>query len=477
MSDWRPTGENESVVVQCPTCQSKFRIADDKVTDRGVRVRCTSCKNVFQVRKPGSSGETPMPGPGNTVQLSALEAQQLTRSGPRSAVAPPPPARPVASRPPPAATASRPPPRGSNGTARRLNADDLFGMAELTGDAPLSESSLSQPPPPPPPRSSPAVAKPMPNFDDIDIEVPDEAAPHTAKPPPPPPKVVSRPPPPPPPSVPPPSPPAAPSQEEDTAVSPPPAADSAVLAGSFSSAMHDPFEGMDMGEPGTGALELSTQPKRDKLAEAVKAEQAEQAAKPLPATPKPPEPEIPPAKAMVSSALTGMVGAALAIAVVIVSAVSDDAAAGWLGLTPGSEVVATRVVSGLYDTAAGKPVFFVRGKVENRGARVRGPVRVTAELLTGDGPEVKAETIAGTEPTPEDVWSLKSQADVDKLNRSLEMAQVQRKLQPGTSLPFFAVIPDPPADLSRHRLHVKVESMDAWNPPAPPAPPKAAKGK
>ena len=45
------------MVVQCPTCQSKFRIADDKVTDKGVRVRCTSCKNVFQVRKPGAAAE------------------------------------------------------------------------------------------------------------------------------------------------------------------------------------------------------------------------------------------------------------------------------------------------------------------------------------------------------------------------------------------------------------------------------------
>ena len=34
---------------------------------------------------------------------------------------------------------------GPNGAARRLDADDLFGMAELTGDAPLGD--LSKPPP------------------------------------------------------------------------------------------------------------------------------------------------------------------------------------------------------------------------------------------------------------------------------------------------------------------------------------------
>ncbi len=311
---------------------------------------------------------------------------------------------------------------------------------------------------------------PMPNFDDIDIEVDDA--------PPPPPPLPSRPAaratrPPPPPKLdgPPPS--------EDFSLGgedprpPPPAvegegadSDDPVKIGVFKSGpLKDPFEGMNLGEPGTGAIELATQPKKDKLAEAARAE--------APAEPEAaPAPETPPGREMVSSALTGLVGAALAVAVVIVAALSDDASAGWLGFGRGDEVVATRVVSGLYDTASGKPVFFIRGRIENRGSKVRGPVRVTAQL-SSDGAEVKAETIAGAEPTPEDVWSLRSQADVDKLNRDLDISKVERKLQPGTSLPFFAVIPDPPPDLPRHRLHVKVESVDAWVPPSP----KAGKGR
>src|SRR3954471_21020489 len=77
----RPASENANVVVQCPTCQSKFRIADEKVTDRGVRVRCTSCKNVFQVRKPGGSATEPASGPGTTIDLSSLGAAALAKSG------------------------------------------------------------------------------------------------------------------------------------------------------------------------------------------------------------------------------------------------------------------------------------------------------------------------------------------------------------------------------------------------------------
>jgi len=44
---------------------------------------------------------------------------------------------------------------------------------------------------------------------------------------------------------------------------------------------------------------------------------------------------------------------------------------------------------------------------------------------------------------------------------------VERKLSPGGSLPFFAVIADPPQDLQNHRLRVRVESVDAWVPPTP----------
>jgi hypothetical protein len=176
---------------------------------------------------------------------------------------------------------------------------------------------------------------------------------------------------------------------------------------------------------------------------------------------------------MVSSALTGLVGAALAIAVVIAAALSDDSAAGWLGLGPANDVVATQVVSGLYDTIAGRPVFFVRGRIENHGPKARGPVRVIAELVAEGAPEARVETIAGAEPTAEDVWSLRTPAEAEKLNRTLETNQVERRVRPGSSLPFFALIAEPPADLGRHKLHLRVEPVDAWVSP----PTKVRKGR
>jgi hypothetical protein len=175
--------------------------------------------------------------------------------------------------------------------------------------------------------------------------------------------------------------------------------------------------------------------------------------------------EIAPARALISSAMTGLLGAALAIAVVIASALSDDSAAGWFGFGTAVDLIPTGVVSGLYDTAGGKPVFFVRGRVENRSNKVRGPVRVTAELVADGAAEAKADAIAGSEPSPEDVWSLRSAADAEKLTRTLQTARVDRSIAPGASLPFFAIIPDPPADLVKHRLQVRVETAEAWKQP------------
>ncbi len=39
------------MIVQCAACQARFKISDDKVTERGVKVRCSKCSTTFVVRK------------------------------------------------------------------------------------------------------------------------------------------------------------------------------------------------------------------------------------------------------------------------------------------------------------------------------------------------------------------------------------------------------------------------------------------
>ena len=473
------------MVVQCPTCQSKFRIADEKVTDRGVRVRCTSCKNVFQVRKPGATGSDSAPGPGNTMDLSALGAAAVAKSGSTGPVktgstgpvktGSTGPVKTGSTGPIKGGAAARPstgpvkpstgPVRPSTdkvrgaakqseaGAARRLDADDLFGMAELTGDAPLSAGLDPPVPPPPAPEPAPPATKPpssLPDFDDLDLEIDDRPAQKAAARPPPPPELDE--PEPPPPPLDPPMPPA-----DSLAESLPDVGGPMVL--------DDPFAAIAPGGSAATANNVVAEEKPARVAEPRPRTDPVLRRDPPAAAALPPEPEIAPARALISSAITGLLGAALAIAVVIASALSDDSAAGWFGFGTAVDLIPTGVVSGLYDTAGGKPVFFVRGRVENRSGKVRGPVRVTAELVADGASEAKADAIAGAEPTPEDVWSLRSPADAEKLTRTLQTARVDRSIAPGASLPFFALIADPPADLVKHRLQVRVETAEAWKQP------------
>jgi predicted Zn finger-like uncharacterized protein len=43
--------EESQMIIQCEKCQTKFRLDDSRVTDKGVKVRCTRCKHVFSVKK------------------------------------------------------------------------------------------------------------------------------------------------------------------------------------------------------------------------------------------------------------------------------------------------------------------------------------------------------------------------------------------------------------------------------------------
>src|SRR5262245_59731825 len=44
------------MIVQCDKCRTKFRIADAKVNENGVKVRCSRCAHVFMVTRGGSAG-------------------------------------------------------------------------------------------------------------------------------------------------------------------------------------------------------------------------------------------------------------------------------------------------------------------------------------------------------------------------------------------------------------------------------------
>jgi len=59
------------MIIQCDQCNTKFKLDDAKVPDKGVKVRCAKCKQVFMVQRETSSEE-----PDLDFLLSGLGAQE-----------------------------------------------------------------------------------------------------------------------------------------------------------------------------------------------------------------------------------------------------------------------------------------------------------------------------------------------------------------------------------------------------------------
>jgi hypothetical protein len=115
------------------------------------------------------------------------------------------------------------------------------------------------------------------------------------------------------------------------------------------------------------------------------------------------------------------------------------------------------VSNGLYETKAGRSVFFVRGVVHNRtDAPLHAKVR--AEILDGAELVRAAEGMAGAVPTPEDVYGIAGAADQAKLSARLN--QEAKVVPPGAEAPFFLLFNFGDAqqspDLATYRLRVSV---------------------
>ena len=118
---------------------------------------------------------------------------------------------------------------------------------------------------------------------------------------------------------------------------------------------------------------------------------------------------------------------------------------------PSTDFVAGDISNGLYDTKAGKPVFFVRGEVTNRGSTAV-KVMVKAELLEGSTLVRGAESAAGAPPSPEELFVLTSADDLDALNA--KVSQRAPVIEPGATAPFTVTFFEYPPDLKGFRVRV-----------------------
>ena len=119
-------------------------------------------------------------------------------------------------------------------------------------------------------------------------------------------------------------------------------------------------------------------------------------------------------------------------------------------------LVAVDVSNALYETRAGRPLFFVRGEAENRtGSATR--IRVRAALYDGTQRVRSAEVLAGAVPTPEELYAVGDSQSATALSQRLDAAATS--VTPGAKVPFLVMFHEYPADLGSFRLEVTLEPV------------------
>jgi len=127
-------------------------------------------------------------------------------------------------------------------------------------------------------------------------------------------------------------------------------------------------------------------------------------------------------------------------------------------LSPARELVAAEISNGLYDTRAGKPVFYIRGEAENRGLKPT-KLKIRAEILDGEQLVRSSEVLAGSIASPEDLYSIGSADDAEALSAQLDKAGVE--VLPGRRAPFLITFYDYPPNLSAFHLKITVGTVSS----------------
>ncbi len=119
----------------------------------------------------------------------------------------------------------------------------------------------------------------------------------------------------------------------------------------------------------------------------------------------------------------------------------------------------TRDISnGLYETRAGRPIFFVRGEVENAGPSP-SLVSIKAEILDGEQVVRTSTGVAFGVPTAEEIHEIASDDDFKKSSHLA--AQRIRPLNPGERAPFLVTFREYPPDLRAFRVRVSTGKLSS----------------
>ena len=77
------------MVIECAHCQTRFKLADDKLRPEGTKVRCSKCKEIFTVFPPSTDDQPPAPAPPAPAPAAAPMAAEAIDFGNLTMDAPP----------------------------------------------------------------------------------------------------------------------------------------------------------------------------------------------------------------------------------------------------------------------------------------------------------------------------------------------------------------------------------------------------
>jgi predicted Zn finger-like uncharacterized protein len=489
------------MIVKCEQCDTKFKIPDDKVSEKGVKVRCTKCGHTFRVAKPAAPSAAPsvgtpqkVPPLSQTVALDSADpfskfgdsrlppADEQTRPGvfalgveasrigdlgrpsrptagaaapfDFASLAPAPETRPAtqaSTAPFDFATLMGPP---AAAPARPAAGPAPFDFSALTAPAAAPTSPAPQPPPRTSPPARPVDAPSM-SFDFSSLGSPPAPAVHGSPPPPPAmlPDVPDE--------FPPPS---------SAPVAPPPLGDDLFASASMQNPTLPSVSAHASKEEARNALfdmsaavppevlePFAPPPPLDDVPVGASISSPSSFAAPVP---KPPDPALERGRRALGIVVNVVIAVVLVVGLVVVG--TATATEGKLDVpsvvatlkslvAPASTFTPEDISNGLYETKMGRPVFFVRGLVTNRsGTATR--VKVKAELLDGSTLVRAAEVMAGMPPTPEELYRIDQVAQLKTLmERTSTKAPV---VEAGSAVPFVVAFAEYPPDLKAFRVRV-----------------------
>ncbi|MFO0594212.1 MAG: zinc-ribbon domain-containing protein [Myxococcaceae bacterium] len=512
------------MIVKCEQCQTRFKIPDDKVTDKGVKVRCTKCGHTFRVTRDMAQ---PATATVPAVQVPPQGADPFAKFGASPELPPNEVTRPGVFAL--GVEATRSPDLGARQAPGVLppsypTAPSIPAATAHTSSSPFDFSSLKPPEPSMPtqpavPAFKPAAAPPAP-FDFSAIAPPTAGGPAPAAAPsafdfssfaapvgPP----QAQPPPPPPPSAPTsPTTPALPafdfgppSAPAPVAAPPPRPRSSAPLESMTQqmSSLPDAAGGADGffastdssasaisnldGATARSMFDLPQAPAHQETLPDIPPPEPDPVPSPVAAAPAPVSPaaavaraapskegegpagEEPPRRRSVVGIIVNIgIAAVLVFGLVVVGSAylnegklsADSLSLDSLKNTfaPSVEFVATDVSNGLYETRAGRSVFFVRGEVTNHSGNAVKIV-VKAELVE-DGKVLRAaESWVGDPATPEEIFLIDGAESLDALGRRVEKRAMTIPAEAAGT--FVVLFTEYPPDLKEFRVRVSARAV------------------